>query len=358
MSTTATSTAIAERTPMQETLAQLRHPQFLEQVRNALPGNVTPERFVRVALTAIQQTPELVTVDRPSLFGAIVRCAQDGLLPDGREAALVVFGGKAQYMSMIFGLRKIAANHGFSLEAHVVREHDLFEWELGFDPKVRHVPPPLSEPRGEIIGAYSVATNLRSGQKYLEVMSRQEIDDVRKMSKAPNSAAWAKSYGEMARKTVGRRNFKQLPLGDLDEREDSILRQADVDVEHDNGAAMTLDEANIAAGLTGARPPADKGPDDSAPTGDAGGDDPAGEIVGEHDTDPADPATAEQHARLLELVVALTSHDPATDWRQQALTLVQAEAFTDLTGPEMQTVLDHLAAQLPTEQKKSGGRAS
>jgi recombination protein RecT len=86
------STDVVQRTPTQEALAQLRHPSFLEQIKNALPGNVTPERFVRVAITAIQQTPELVTADRKTLFGAIVRCAQDGLLPDGREAALTTRG--------------------------------------------------------------------------------------------------------------------------------------------------------------------------------------------------------------------------------------------------------------------------
>jgi recombination protein RecT len=36
----------------------------------------------------------------------IVRLAQDGLLPDGREAAIVKFGNKAQAMPMIAGILK------------------------------------------------------------------------------------------------------------------------------------------------------------------------------------------------------------------------------------------------------------
>jgi hypothetical protein len=64
------STDVVQRTPTQEASRNCPLPSFLEQIKNALPGNVTPERFVRVTLTAIQQNPELVTVDRQSLFNS------------------------------------------------------------------------------------------------------------------------------------------------------------------------------------------------------------------------------------------------------------------------------------------------
>uniref|UniRef100_UPI00195373C4 recombinase RecT n=1 Tax=Klebsiella aerogenes TaxID=548 RepID=UPI00195373C4 len=45
-----------------------------------------------------------------------------GLLPDGREGAIVEFSGKAQWMPMIGGLRKKVRNSGeiATWEAHVV----------------------------------------------------------------------------------------------------------------------------------------------------------------------------------------------------------------------------------------------
>jgi recombination protein RecT len=74
--------------------------------RPRCPPHVSVEKFKRVAMTAIQNTPALVNADRRSLFGAFVRLAQDGLLPDGREAAVVMFGNKAQAMPMIAGILK------------------------------------------------------------------------------------------------------------------------------------------------------------------------------------------------------------------------------------------------------------
>jgi hypothetical protein len=134
-----TTTDVVERTPVQDVIARVRSEQFKQQVALALPSNVRPERFQRAVVTAILQNPEVV-VDPDSLYNSVIRCAQDGLLPDGREAALVVFNvkgeKKVQYLPMVFGLRKKAAEHGFSLAAYVVYEHDEFDWLLGMEPTV------------------------------------------------------------------------------------------------------------------------------------------------------------------------------------------------------------------------------
>ena len=84
------------------------------ELKAALPAHVTVEKFSRVAMTAVQNDPNLLQADRRSLFGAVVRLAQDGLLPDGREAALVIFNTKqgndwvkkVQALPMIAGVLK------------------------------------------------------------------------------------------------------------------------------------------------------------------------------------------------------------------------------------------------------------
>jgi hypothetical protein len=82
----------------------------------ALPAGIAPERFMRVTLTAIQLQPELLECDRKSLLLACLRAANDGLMPDGREGAFVVFktksGKKAQWMPMFAGLLKKVRNTG------------------------------------------------------------------------------------------------------------------------------------------------------------------------------------------------------------------------------------------------------
>lgn len=183
------------------------------ELKAALPKHVTVERFTRVVMTALQNNATLVNADRQSLFGAVVRLAQDGLLPDGREAAIVMFGNKAQAMPMIAGILKKLRQSGeiAKVSAHVVHENDDFVWSLGFDESVDHKPPALSEPRGQAIGAYATAV-LKDGSQLLEVMSLEEIEKVRDVSRAGKSGPWVQWWGEMARKTVMRRLSKRLPM--------------------------------------------------------------------------------------------------------------------------------------------------
>jgi recombination protein RecT len=192
------------------------------ELKAALPKHVTVEKFSRVAMTAIQQNPDLVAADRRSLFGAVVRLAQDGLLPDGREAALVIFntknrsGGwdkKVQAMPMIAGVLKKIRQSGdvAKVGAQVVCENDHFVWKLGFDEDVEHTPPALDKPRGRVIGAYATAV-LKDGSRLIEVMSIEEIEKVRAVSKSKDKGPWVSWFEEMARKTVMRRLSKRLPM--------------------------------------------------------------------------------------------------------------------------------------------------
>jgi recombination protein RecT len=201
------------------------------EFKAALPPHIPVEKFKRVALTAIQNTPALVNADRRSLFGAFVRLAQDGLLPDGREAAIVMFGNKAQAMPMIAGILKKVRQSGevAKVSAQVVYANDKFVVKYGFDEDVEHIPPALNESRGDPIGAYATAV-LKDGSQMLEVMSLEDIEKVRKVSRAANNGPWVQWFGEMARKTVMRRLSKRLPMStDLEEeifsRDDTMRHQ-------------------------------------------------------------------------------------------------------------------------------------
>jgi recombination protein RecT len=206
---------------------QAMEPEF----KAALPPHIPVDKFVRVAKTALQNTPALVNADRRSLFGAFVRLAQDGLLPDGREAAIVMFGNKAQAMPMIAGILKKIRQSGevAKVSAQVVYANDKFVVKYGFDEDVEHVPPALNEPRGEPIGAYATAV-LKDGSQLLEVMSLEQIEQVRKVSRASGNGPWVAWFGEMARKTVMRRLSKRLPMStDLEDEifsRDETMRPA------------------------------------------------------------------------------------------------------------------------------------
>jgi phage RecT family recombinase len=203
---------------------------FTAELAVALPDHIPVERFKRVCLTAINSsTPQndLAHADRKSLFQACVRCANDGLYPDGREAALVVFNTKikdqrgqesyaklVQYMPMIQGIRKRMRNTGevLSATAEVVYEHDHFRRQLGEEPKIEHEPPPFGIDRGKLVGAYAII-KLKNGETLRDSMSVVDIERTRAQSRAPNSLMWTKFYDEGARKTVLRRCSKQAPTG-------------------------------------------------------------------------------------------------------------------------------------------------
>ena len=108
----------------------------------ALPAHIPVERFIRVVLTAIQTSPKLAQMDRASLWNACMRAAQDGLLPDGREGALVPFKGKVTWIPMVGGIRKKVRNSEAiaTWDVHAVHAKDKFQFELGDDPYIKHKP--------------------------------------------------------------------------------------------------------------------------------------------------------------------------------------------------------------------------
>jgi recombination protein RecT len=220
------TTAIALRQQAVELGNTITADEFKAQVALALPGDVTPDRFVRAAKTALLANPDIAQCEVNSIFSGLLKSAQDGLLPDGREAALVKFGDKAQYLPMVAGFRKIAAESGWQLISKIVYAADSFEHEEGLDPKLVHHPARPGDERGEIVAAYAIGRKV--GQPVLfEVMDKAEIDKVRAVSRA-KGGPWADWYERMAEKTVARRLFAKLPLGDR-ERARRVLEASALD---------------------------------------------------------------------------------------------------------------------------------
>jgi recombination protein RecT len=212
MSTTATGTSVALVTKALESA------DMQMKIRQSLPPGVPLERFVRTTLTAIQNAPKAIDgADRMSLYNAIIRAASDGLLPDGREGALVAFNGKdgkqIQWMPMITGLIKRLGDAGVHIESQIVCENDTFDVSFGDDSKIIHKPAKLGQPRGKLIGAYAIA-RLPNGTVMREIMDRSQLDDVRAVSRSAESGPWVNFFDEMCRKTVLRRLIKRVPITD------------------------------------------------------------------------------------------------------------------------------------------------
>lgn len=186
------------------------------QFKAALPAHVSVDKFVRVTLTAVQTNPQLLEADRRTLFAAATKAAQMGLLPDGREGAIVTFKGQAQWMPMVAGIMKLVRNSGeistWSVQA--VYENDNFDFCLGDEEHITHKPALAN--RGKLIAVYSIVT-MKDGEKSREVMSVEDVNQIRARSRSGQSGPWVSDFAEMAKKTVVRRHSKRLPLStDID----------------------------------------------------------------------------------------------------------------------------------------------
>ncbi|MGH9462454.1 MAG: recombinase RecT [Vicinamibacteria bacterium] len=216
-------------TPLEEVRRTLLSDAMKAQLVMALPPQMPPEKFQRVAITAVNQNPDLLNCSRESLYGAFMRAAQDGLLPDGREAAIVRYNTKsgptATYMPMVGGILKKVRNSGelAAITAQLIYKQDDFRyWVDDTGEHLEHKPVIFGD-RGELMGVYALAKT-KDGAVYIEVMRREDVEKVRDSSRAKDSGPWVQWWGEMAKKTAIRRLSKRLPMStDLDE----IIRRDD-----------------------------------------------------------------------------------------------------------------------------------
>lgn len=185
----------------------------MREITAALPDHITPERYVRAVLTAINKNPKLSKCSQASFVNAMMDCGELGLEPNGREAHFIPYGDQCQLVVDYKGLIKLAYQSGTvrSINASTVYEGDEFDYTT-----CSHIPhgwrvAPKPQDRGKCIGAYC-SIEKRGGSVHHERMTYDEIEAIRKRSKASSSGPWKTDWDEMAKKTVFRRASKWIQL--------------------------------------------------------------------------------------------------------------------------------------------------
>lgn len=195
-------------------------------IAEALPKHLDPERFMRLALTTLRKTPALQRCDPQSFVGALLTASALGLEPDvNGEAYLVPYKNECTLIIGYQGLAKMFWQHPLaaSLSAEYVCERDVFEYEKGTNPRIRHIPA-LGD-RGPVI-AYYASVGLKNGASWFDVFTPAQIAKLRGSSRKGQIADpehW------MERKTALRQVLKLAPksvqlasLDAYDERPGSI----------------------------------------------------------------------------------------------------------------------------------------
>ncbi len=192
-----------------------------------LPKHVTPEKFSRVLQTAVALKPEIASADRRLLWGEIMKCAGDGLVPDGREATIYAYGQTPKYIPMVAGICKKARNSGLiqTIDAQVVYENDTYRsW---IDERGQHFThEKVRGNRGEILLTYAYAITKDEGFFYEEI-DEEQMSAIEKSSKAKDGPWKGPFRDEMRRKSAIRRLAKyRLPSSS--DLEDVIRRDDDM----------------------------------------------------------------------------------------------------------------------------------
>lgn len=240
----AAQAAVTQSTKQPTTLlGMVRSPAFQKQMALAMPKSMTPDRLTRIVMTECRKTPALMKCAPESFYGAVLQCAALGLEPGSAlgHCYLLPFGnGKdksgrpnAQLIIGYRGMIDLARRSGqiISLQAWTVHAQDTFNYQLGLNPDIEHIPASVAD-RGPVTHVYAVA-KLKGGGVQFEVMSRAEIEKIRSASKAGNSGPWSSHWDEMAKKTVIRRLFKYLPVSI------EAVRAVEIDEKTDRGEATT-----------------------------------------------------------------------------------------------------------------------
>jgi recombinational DNA repair protein RecT len=226
-----------------------------------LPSDLNIDDYMKSVSSALIMNPDIfLECTAESIKRSCIKAANDGLRLDNKESALVKYWNKdavnpktgakgvneAQYMVMVFGIRKKARKHdGIIIKAIAVHKNDSFIQYEGDDGRIEHMPAGLEDDPGPVIGSYAIFMKEDQTILHREVMRLVDIKAVQNASKSPNSPAWRNWFGEMAKKAAVNRGAKSVPMSEavrqvIDRDNDFFDLQANRDQPQER-AAVSLD---------------------------------------------------------------------------------------------------------------------
>ena len=214
------------------TAIEIRNKGIVALAKKQFEASTDQMNFVKEAGFAIQilnNNPYLAGADPNSIKDAVVNVALCGLtLNPALKMAYLVPRRIGKTIKCVLdpsymGLIKIITDAGAvkNIDSAVVYQNDVFEFEKGENPFIKHSP--VLKDRGEAIGAYAVAY-FRDGGIQFEVLSVDDLHKVRSTSESYKSekgrqySPWVTWTDEMWRKTAIKKLYKYLPKTDFSDK--------------------------------------------------------------------------------------------------------------------------------------------
>lgn len=192
------------------------------RIQAVMPKHMSSERMYQIALSAINTTPKLAECSPATLLSCVMKCSALGLEPsavDGLGRAYILpyrskQGMQAQLILGYKGMIALARRSGEikDISARAVYDGDEFDYSFGLDEHLSHKPATRDHKDGEKPTHVYMVAHFKDGGHYMDVMTFQEVEAIRKRSKAANNGPWVTDYEAMAKKTVIRRAFPYLPV--------------------------------------------------------------------------------------------------------------------------------------------------
>lgn len=188
------------------------------QIAQALPKHLTAERIIQMSATLVARNPKIAECSASSIIGAVMEASILGFKPVQAlgQCYFIPYGGAIQFQVGYKGWIDLARRSGQikTIYAHVVREGDQFEYELGLEPKLKHTP--KSDIGAKITHTYAVCHYINGGHSFA-VLTRDEVERRRMRNpsqKGNPSGAWASDYEEMAKAKAIKALAKYMPLSE------------------------------------------------------------------------------------------------------------------------------------------------
>ncbi len=243
------------------------------QIALALPRHLTPDRMIRVALTALRRSPDLLRCDPLSIVGGVVQASQLGLELDGilGHAYLLPFNNKkagqmeAQFIVGYKGYLALAHRSGQvrRFSAHVVHEKDEFDFAYGTEARLFHRPN-LKE-TSPPIAAYAEIATLAGGHDF-QVLGWGDVLALQKKYGGRPGSPWQSHLEEMAKKSAIRRLAKRAPLSTEYIRAAALDEMADEEVPQDLAALVDVPAGDRVLSRLGGGEVLDSGEQASGPS--------------------------------------------------------------------------------------------
>jgi len=199
----------------------------LDSFSDALPSHITPKQFKAILVRAAMGDPNLLLADRVSFFEAALAAAIDGLMPDKKEGAMVVYNTKikgqngqkdvwikkVQWLPMIRGIFTKVYNTGQVKSATVGIVYGNDQFRAWTDDDGEHLFHEEAEDQDrKLIRRFYAQVIMKNGGVFVETMRLFDIEKVKATSKSPESGPWVDWFEEMSKKTVFKRLAKRLPI--------------------------------------------------------------------------------------------------------------------------------------------------